>query len=174
MINPNVQDAINDQINAELFSGYLYLSMSAYFQSISLAGFAHWMEIQAAEEFSHAKKFYGYLFERGGRVILREIEKPEAEWKSPEHVFDETYKHEQKVTGLINELVDLALKEKDHATNNMLQWFVAEQVEEEATASEILDKIKLVGNSGNGIFLIDQELSQRVLNTLIFTGGQTA
>ena len=173
MINKKIEDAVNGQINAEMYSGYLYLSMSAYFQSRGLKGFAHWMEIQAGEEFAHARKFYNYLFDRGGRVVLKQIENPPADWKSPENVFDEVYRHEQKVTGLINELVNLAIAEKDHATNNMLQWFVAEQVEEENTALTILDELKLIGNDGNGLLMKDRELGARMLNMLLFTGLAT-
>jgi ferritin len=171
MISTKMQDAINEQINAELFSAYLYLSMSAYFQEINLAGFARWMEFQAAEEFFHAKKFYNYLVERGGRVLLKAIAQPETEWNSPQEVFEATLQHEQKVTGLIIDLMDLAIAEKDHATNIMLQWFVSEQVEEEATASEILEKLKLVGTTGNGIFMMDRELGQRTLNAAEYLNG---
>jgi ferritin len=170
MINKKIEEAVNSQINAEQYSAYLYLSMSSYFQDKGLKGFAHWMEIQAAEEFAHSRKFYRYLFDRGGRVILRAIDGPPTEWKSPENVFEEIYKHEQKVTGLINDLVNLAIAEKDHATNNMLQWFVAEQVEEEASALEILDELKLIGNDGNGLLMKDRELAQRILNLLLYTG----
>jgi ferritin len=176
MINKKVEETINNQINAEQYSAYLYLSMMAYFQNKGLKGFAHWMEVQAAEEFAHSRKFYQYLLDRGGRVLLKPIAGPPTDWKSPEDVFEEVYKHEQKVTGLINDLVNLAIAEKDHATNNMLQWFVAEQVEEEASALEILDELKLIGNDGNGLLMKDRELSQRVLNMTLYTGlaGQGA
>jgi ferritin len=170
MISKKVEEAINSQINAELYSAYLYLSMSAYFQNKGLKGFAHWMEIQAAEEFSHSRKFYNSLFDRGGKVALKPIDGPPTDWKSPEHVFEEVYKHEQKVTGLINNLVDLSIAEKDHATNNMLQWFVAEQVEEESSALATLDELKLIGNDGNGLLMKDRELGQRILNLMLFTG----
>jgi ferritin len=170
MINKKVEEAINAQVNAEQYSGYLYLSMSAYFQDKGLRGFAHWMEIQAAEEFAHSRKLYNYLFDRGGRVLLKPIDGPPTDWKSPEHVFEEIYRHEQKVTGLINDLVNLAIAEKDHATNQMLQWFVAEQVEEESSALTILDELKLIGNDGNGLLMKDRELAQRLLNMLLYTG----
>jgi len=170
MINKKVEEAINAQVNAEQYSWYLYLSMSAYFQEMGLRGFAHWMEIQAAEEFGHSRKLYNYLFDRGGRVMLKAIDGPPTEWKSPEHVFEEIYKHEQKVTGLINDLVNLAIAEKDHATNQMLQWFVAEQVEEESSALTILDELKLIGNDGNGLLMKDRELAQRMLNMMLYTG----
>lgn len=170
MINKKVEEAINSQINAEQYSAYLYLSMMAYFQNKGLKGFAHWMEVQAAEEFAHSKKFYQYLFDRGGKVSLKTIDGPPTDWKSPENVFEEIYKHEQKVTGLINGLVDLSITEKDHATNQMLQWFVAEQVEEEASALEILDELRLIKDDGNGMLMKDRELAQRVLNMTLFTG----
>jgi ferritin len=136
--------------------------MSAYFQSINLSGFANWMRVQAQEELMHGIKFYDFVVERGGRISLLPIEKPPTEWKSPTDVFEHVYKHEQKVTGLINDLVNLAISEKDHATNNFLQWFVKEQVEEEASADEVLQKVKLVADHPNGIFMVDRELGSRV------------
>lgn len=170
MINKKVEEAINSQINAEQYSGYLYLSMMSYFQNKGLKGFAHWMEVQAAEEFAHSRKFYQYLFDRGGKVMLKPIDGPPTDWKSPEHVFEEVYRHEQKVTSLINGLVDLSIAEKDHASNQMLQWFVAEQVEEEASALEILDELKLIKDDGNGMLMKDRELAQRALNMALYTG----
>jgi len=162
MIKEKIQDALNKQINAELYSSYLYLSMSAYFESINLKGCANWMRVQTQEELVHAMKFYDYLIERGGKVILSSIESPPTEWPSPLAIFEQAYQHEQKVTGLINGLVDLAIAEKDHATNNFLQWFVSEQVEEEASADEVVQKIKLMGDARGGIFMLDRELAQRV------------
>jgi ferritin len=162
MLKSKIERAINKQINAELWSAYLYLSMSAYFESISLGGFANWMRIQAQEEVSHAMRFYNYVVERGGRVKLLPIEAVKIDWKSPLDAFEETYKHEQKVTGLINDLVNMSTAEKDHATVNMLQWFVDEQVEEESSADEIVQKLKLIGKNGSGLFMIDRELGQRV------------
>ena len=162
MIKERIQDALNEQINAELYSSYLYLSMSAYFESINLKGFASWMRVQTQEELLHAMKFYDYLIERGGKVVLSSIESPPTEWPSPLAIFENAYQHEQKVTGLINELVDLAIAEKDHATNIILQWFVSEQVEEEASADEVVQKIKLMGDARGGIFMLDRELAQRV------------
>ncbi|MBW2651990.1 MAG: ferritin [Deltaproteobacteria bacterium] len=162
MIKEKIQDALNEQINAELYSSYLYLSMSAYFESINLKGFASWMRVQTQEELVHAMKFYDYLIERGGKVVLSSIESPPTEWPSPLAIFENAYQHEQKVTGLINELVDLAIAEKDHATNIILQWFVSEQVEEEASADEVVQKIKLMGDARGGIFMLDRELAQRV------------
>jgi ferritin len=171
MLNKKMQEAINSQINAEIYSSYLYLSMSAYFESINLSGFASWMRAQAQEEMVHAMKFYDYVNERGGRVILGAIEAPPSEWESAVAVFDATYQHEQKVTGLINDLVDLAIEEKDHATNNLLQWFVSEQVEEEASASGVLNKAKLTGDAPGGLFMLDQELGARVF-TMPAAAGQ--
>ena len=162
MIKENVLNALNYQLNAELYSAYLYLSMEAYFESIELTGFGNWMRVQAQEEMTHAMKFYDYIVQRGERVILSSIEEPPSEWESPQAAFEHVYKHEQKVTGLINALVDLAMSESDHATNNFLQWFVAEQVEEEESANAALQKIKLTGESKSGLFMLDSELAQRV------------
>jgi ferritin len=163
MLNPRIQAALNSQINAELYSSYLYLSMSAYFDSQNLAGMANWMRIQAQEELTHAMKFFDFVNERSGRVLLTQVEAPKTEWSSPLDVFEETLAHEQKVTALINDLVDLSLGEKDHAANTFLQWFVTEQVEEEATAQAILEKLKLVGDDGVAIFMLDGELGQRAV-----------
>jgi ferritin len=162
MLNKKVETALNKQINAELYSSYLYLAMAAYTESLGLDGFGNWFKIQAQEELYHAMKFYGYVYERGGRVKMAAIDAPPTGWKSPLSAFEETYKHETKVTGLINKLVDLARREKDHATENMLQWFVAEQVEEEATAEGIVQKLKLVGDKGQGVYMIDREFASRV------------
>lgn len=162
MIKKKMQQALNKQLNAELYSSYLYLSMSAYFNSINLKGFANWMKVQAQEELSHAMKFYNFILERGGKVILSEIDPPQSEWNSPLAAFEHVYRHEQKVTSLINSLVDLSISEGDHATNNFLQWFVTEQVEEEASADEVVQKLKLAGKSAGGLFMIDRELAQRV------------
>ena len=161
-IKQSVEKSINDQINAELYSAYLYMSMAAYFHSLNLKGFANWMEVQAKEEFVHAKMFYNFLVDRGGIVQLRGIDTPPYKWESPEHVFAESYKHEQFVTDRINKLMDLSISESDHATVELLQWFVTEQVEEESNASGILEQIRLSGNNGSGIFLIDKELATRV------------
>ncbi|MBC7333338.1 MAG: ferritin [Actinobacteria bacterium] len=162
MLGEKLQDALNKQLNAELYSSYLYLSMCAYFQSINLKGFANWMYVQAQEELFHATKFFNYINDRGGRVILYKVEGPPTEWKSPQDVFKYTYEHEQKVTGLINDLVNLSKAESDHATNIFLQWFVTEQIEEETSANDILQKLKMIGEGGPGLFMIDQELAKRV------------
>ena len=162
MLSQKIQDAFNRQLNAELYSAYLYVSMSAYFESINLKGMANWMRVQAGEEVQHAERFYNFIHERGGRVLLAAIEGPKIEWHSPVEVFEETCQHEAKVTGLINELVDLAIKEKDHAANAFLQWFVTEQVEEEASADEVLQQLKMMENAPGGMFMLDRELGQRV------------
>lgn len=162
MLSKKMEKALNDQINAEFFSSYLYLSMAAYFERINLAGFANWMRIQEKEENAHGMMFFNYINERGGTVELQAIEKPAADWKNPIKVFEEVLKHEQKVTALINSLVNIAIQEKDHATNNKLQWFVAEQVEEEANASALLEQLKLVDGKGQGLLLLDRELKTRV------------
>jgi ferritin len=162
MIKEKMQDALNRQLNAEMYSSYLYLSMAAFFESTSLKGFANWMTVQAQEELMHAMKFYTYIIESGGRIKLATIEAPPTQWDSPLSVFEHVYKHEQKVTALIHDLVDLSIGEKDHATNNFLQWFVSEQVEEEASADGVLQKVKLAGDHSGSLFMIDNELGQRV------------
>lgn len=162
MLNNDMEKALNAQVNAEMYSAYLYLSMSAYFQSKSLGGFASWMRVQAQEEMVHAMKLYDFINERGGRVILEPIEAPPTEWDSPLATSEAVYEHEQKVTGLINELVELALEKHDHATNIFLQWFVSEQVEEEDSANDVVEKIKLMGDARGGLFMLDRELGQRV------------
>jgi len=156
-----MEKALNGQVNAELYSSYLYLSMSAYFESLKLRGFANWMRVQAQEEVVHAMKIYDHIIERGGRVILPAVEAPPTEWDSPLAVFEQVYSHEQKVTGLINDLVDLATSENDPATKSFLQWFVDEQVEEEDSANQVLQKLKLVGEAPDGLFMIDGELAER-------------
>jgi len=161
MLSKKMEKELNGQVNAELYSAYLYLSMSAYFESQNLKGFANWMRCQAQEEVSHAMKFYNYIFERGGTAKMMPIDGPGTSWKSPLAVFQETFKHEQLVSSLINKLVDISVKEKDHATNSFLKWFVDEQVEEEASADEIVQQLKLVGGQGHGIFMLDRELGQR-------------
>jgi ferritin len=164
MLKRNIEDALNEQLNAELYSGYLYLAMSAWFQSINLGGFASWMRIQAQEELIHAVKFYDYIHERGGRVTLKAIAASPSEWDSSLAAFEAAYAHEQKVTGLINALVDRAREEKDHATEIFLQWFVTEQVEEEDSANEVVQKIRLMGDAAGGLFMLDRELGQRTFN----------
>jgi ferritin len=162
MMNLKIQEAFDRQLNAELYSSYLYLSMSAYFESISLRGFANWMRCQAQEELVHAMKFFSFVNERGGTVSLVGVDTPTNTWNSPLHAFEDAYRHEQKVTALINELVDLALQERDHAAIGFLQWFVTEQVEEESSADEAVQQLRLAGDAGGGIFMIDRELATRV------------
>ncbi len=161
MIGKKMLDAINDQINAELYSAYLYLAMAADFERKNLKGFAHWMEVQAKEEYGHAKKFYDFVIDRGGKVALKGIETPPGEWKSALSAFEESYGHEQKVTRRIHDLVDLAVAEKDHAASVLLQWYVEEQVEEEASASQIVEQLKMVGDSAQGLFMLDSVLGKR-------------
>ncbi len=160
-----VLTALNKQITAELYSAQLYLSMAAYFYSESLDGMAHWMRIQADEEQTHAMKLYDYVHERGARVTLSAIEKPPADWAAPIDAFTDAYKHEQKVTALINKLMNLAKTESDHATAIFLEWFVTEQVEEEANVSKIVDRMKLMQDAPGGLFMMDNELAGRTLDT---------
>ena len=162
MLDARMQKAINDQINAEYYSAFLYLSMSARFNALGLAGGANWMNIQFQEELAHAMKFVNYVSERGGTVELATIEGPPRDWPSALAMFEHAYEHEQKVTALINGLADLALEIKDHATHNYLQWFIAEQVEEEASADTMVQKLKLTQNAPGGIFQLDTEMAARV------------
>jgi ferritin len=161
MISKTMEQALNKQVNREFYSAYLYLAMSSYFESVNMKGFAKWMRIQAKEEQVHALKIYDYIIARGGIVSLPDIEAPKAKWSSAGNVFDEVYAHEQKVTAMIHGLVDLAIKEKDHATFEMLQWFVKEQVEEELHASEIVSQIKIVGDIVGHLFYLDHQLGKR-------------
>ncbi len=154
--------SLNDQFNAELYSAYLYLSMAAYFEDTNLPGFANWMKVQVQEEQFHASKFYNYINERGGKVKLAQIDAPPADWKSALDIFEATLSHEQKVTGLINDLMFAARDERDNAAEIFLQWFVAEQVEEEDNAGTLLGQLKLVKDNPHALFMIDRELGQRV------------
>ena len=161
MLTEKMQTALNGQLNAELYSSYLYLSMNAYFKSVNLDGFANWMYYQAQEELEHSLKFYDFIIQRGGKVVLSQIEAPPTEWDSPMAVFEATLAHEQKVTGLINDLVEIAHEERDHATTIFLQWFVSEQVEEEESVGGVLEQLKLMGDAKGGLFMIDRELAKR-------------
>lgn len=161
MISRTMETALNRQVNRELYSAYLYLAMSAYFETVLLKGFAKWMRIQAKEEQAHAMKIYDYLIARGGKISLEEIEAPKGKWASAGKAFEDTVAHEQKVTGMIHDLVDLAKKENDHASFEMLQWFVKEQVEEEEHAGEILGQIRIVGDIPGHLFWLDHELGKR-------------
>ncbi|HLF73009.1 MAG TPA: ferritin [Anaerolineales bacterium] len=161
MIGQTMQDAINEQINREFFSSYLYLSMAAYFEERNLPGFAHWMRLQADEEREHGMKLYEYLLERGGKVMLRAIDAPTTEWESSLAVFEEVAGHEAKVTASIHELYELALAEKDYPAQVLLHWFISEQVEEENNAAEILSNLKLVEKRGTAVLMLDHRLAKR-------------
>ena len=161
MISQKIGDALNDQIRKEVYSSYLYLSMAAQFASMNLNGFAHWMKIQTGEETKHAMKIYDHLNQRNGRVILQQIDAPPSSWKSAKEMFQDAYQHEQKVTESINKIVELARAEKDYATEAFLQWFVNEQVEEEASTNEILQKLQLMGDNPVALLVLDSELSKR-------------
>ncbi|MDH7480660.1 MAG: ferritin [Armatimonadota bacterium] len=175
MLSQRMLDALNKQINAEMYSGYLYLSMSAYYQSIGLPGFANWFFVQNQEEQAHAQIIYNHVIDRGGRVILKAIDAPPTDWSGPIAPVEDALKHEQKVTAMINDLVNLALEEKDFAANAMLQWFVTEQVEEEKNPADILQQLKLTGDAPGGLVIIDRELAARVfVPPAILTGGGAA
>ena len=160
-LSKKMQDAINEQIREELASAYIYLSMAAYCESINLQGFAHWMQAQSNEEVEHAMKFYGYVHERGGRVVLGALEQPPIEFDGPVDVFEKTLAHEQYITDRIHKLYALAAEENDYASLGILQWFVDEQVEEENSATEILDILKMIGDKGQALFMLDRQLGSR-------------
>jgi ferritin len=161
MISKKMAEALNKQINAEFYSSYLYLSMAADFEAKNLPGFSNWMKVQAQEEWGHGMRFYSYLNEQQATVKLEAIEGPQTEWASPLEAFEAAYKHEQHVTGLINNLAAQADKEKDYASKIFLQWFVSEQVEEENTASGIVAQLKMIGDKPQGLFMLDRALAQR-------------
>jgi len=165
MISEKMVKALNDQINAELYSAYLYLAMSADFKSKNLEGFANWMRVQTKEEMAHAMKFFDFIVERLGKVELEAIKKPQAGWPSPLAMFEAAYKHEQFITDKINKLVELAQSEKDHAMESFLKWFVDEQVEEEASADKIVQQLKLVKDSAGSLLMIDHQLAKREFNS---------
>jgi ferritin len=162
MLGEKMQAALNKQINAELHSSYIYLSMAAYFADKNLNGFANWMRIQVQEENFHAMKFYNYVIERRGRVLLEPIAAVPTDWATPLAAFENAFAHEQKITGLINDLVNLAHAERDHAAASFLQWYVDEQVEEESNADGIIQQLKMAGDSGAVMLMLDRELAQRV------------
>ncbi|MEA4867704.1 MAG: ferritin [Rikenellaceae bacterium] len=157
----SVEEILNKQINAEFWSAYLYLSMSSYLAQKGLTGFANWMRVQYQEEVSHALKIFDYVIARGGNVKLEPIAAVETDWKGIKEIFDSTYEHECKVTDMIHNCYETALKERDHATANMLQWFIDEQAEEEESALEIIDKLKMVGDNGAALYMMDKELGAR-------------
>lgn len=161
MVEEKILELLNSQFNDELFSSYQYLEMSAYFESINFSGFSNWMKIQSEEEYMHAMKFYNYILQVEGRIKFAKIDAPKGGWESIKDVFENVYKHEQGVTKSIYELVELAHSQKDFATHNFLQWFVSEQIEEEATSLRILKKIKLIDDDKNGLFFLDNEIGQR-------------
>jgi len=161
MLNIKVEKALNEQINKEMYSAYLYMAMSAYSDNKGWPGFANWFMVQYHEEMEHAMKIYHYIQEQGGKVILDAIDKAPAEFGTPLEMFEQTLAHEQFVTKSINSLMDLSIVEKDHATQIFLQWFVTEQVEEENNDNTIIDQLKLVGEKGNGLFMLDRELGAR-------------
>lgn len=162
MLSEKMTDALNDQLNKEIYSAYLYMSMSAYSSYSGLKGFANWFMVQYQEEMAHAMKIYNYIDSQGRHVQLMAIKQPPTEFESPLDMFEKTLKHEQFVTKSINDLVDLAISEKDHATNIFLQWFVTEQIEEESNDNEIISRLRIVGDDGNGLLMVDKELSARV------------
>ena len=161
MLSKSMQDAINEQIKNELYSAYLYLSMAAYSEANNLPGFAHWMRAQSQEEVEHAMKFFEFVNERGGRVVLHAIDQPPADFESPVKIFEETLNHERKVTAMIHSLYELALEEKDYPAQILLHWFIDEQVEEEANAAYILDTLKTIGVKGQALVMLDRELARR-------------
>lgn len=161
MLSDRIREAINDQINAEFYSAYLYLSMAGHCEAINLPGFASWMKNQAKEEVTHAMKLFDYLNDRGARVVLKPIAQPPAEFDSPTGLFRQTLEHEQGVTARINKLYAICVEENDYATQNELQWFIKEQVEEEKTASLVLEQLKRVGDQGTAVILVDRYLAER-------------
>ena len=161
MLSKALQDAINEQIKNELYSAYLYLAMAAYSEASNLPGFAHWLRAQSEEEVEHAMKFFDFVNERGGRVVLHAIDQPPVEFESPVKIFEETLNHERKVTGMIHRLYELALEEKDYPAQVMLHWFIDEQVEEESNATQILDTLEMIGDKGQALVMFDRELGKR-------------
>jgi len=161
MLSKTLQDAINEQLKNELYSGYLYLSMTAYFEADNLPGFAHWMRVQSEEEVGHAMKFFDFVYDRGGRVLLHAIDQPPTEFDSPLNVFERTLEHERKVTSLINQLYELALQEKDYPAQVLLHWFIEEQVEEERNAQQIVNMLKMIQHKPQALLMLDKELGSR-------------
>jgi len=161
MLTKKLQDALNEQINKEFFAEYLYLSMSAYLESIEMEGFANYFNVQAQEEHFHAMKMFNFVHDKGGRVILKSLKEPKSEYNSVVNVIEESLKHERYVTKSINELMDVAIKENDHSVKSFLEWYVDEQVEEEATISRLLAKLKLIKGEGFGLLTLDSQLGAR-------------
>ena len=165
MLTKTMQDALNKQVNAELYSAYLYLAIVAYFEDANLRGFAHWMRMQFEEEMMHAMKIFDFVLERDAQMTLEQIDKPEIDLDSPVAAFELTLEHERLVTSLINDLVALAGEERDFASHNFLQWFISEQVEEEARANEVLQQLKLLGDNSAGLFMMDRDMATRAAPT---------
>jgi ferritin len=161
MLSKSLQEAINEQINLELYSAYVYLSMAAHFEGENLGGFANWMRVQYQEETGHAMKFFKYVYDRGGKVVLKAIAQPAAKFKAPLDVFQIVLEHEQKVTGSINKLYELAVKEKDYASQTFLQWYINEQVEEEKNALDIINMLEMIGTTPISLMMADKQLGAR-------------
>lgn len=163
MLSARMEKALNGQLNKELYSSYLYLSMAAYFEDLNLTGMAQWMRLQADEEHEHSMKFYDFIHKISGSVTLEQIDKPKSEWESPKAAFAEALEHEKFITKSINDLTNLAIEEKDHSTNTFLHWFIDEQVEEEAAANDIVQKFNLIDDSKSGLYMLDRELGSRTV-----------
>ncbi len=161
MLNKAMLDKLNDQLAKEAYSAYLYYSMVGYFETVNLKGFANWMLIQAQEEMTHVHRLFTYINDRGAQVQLSALDQPPNTWESVEGCVAETLEHECMISASINECVTLAMQENDHPTNTMLQWFVTEQVEEEANANDLLQKVRMIGDNSSGLYLLDNELSKR-------------
>ena len=161
MFGEAIQDAMNEQMKNEFYAAYQYLSMAAYCESENLPGFAHWMRTQAQEETQHAMKFYDFILDRNGRVVLQAVEEPVVEFGSPLEVFERALEQEQRVTAMINDLYGLAVRENDYASQTFLQWFVTEQVEEEKNAGDVVETLKMIGDRSEALFLLDRELGRR-------------
>ncbi len=172
MLGKKMLDELNKQINKEMYSAYLYMSMSSYSEYTGLKGFANWFMVQYKEEMEHAMRIYHYINDQGEQVKLMAIEEPPAVFESPLDMFEKTLAHEQFITKSINDLVDIAIEEKDHATNIFLQWFVTEQIEEESNDNEIISQLKLIGGDGNGLLMLDKELGMRVFVSELAAEGQ--
>jgi ferritin len=164
MLTPSMQNALNAQVNAEYYSSYLYLSMAAYCEEINLKGFANWFRVQVQEEMVHAMKFFEFIISRRGKVELKAIDGPPTKWEQPLAIFEASLEHEKSVSQRINKLADLAVKESDHATHAFLEWFLTEQVEEEASVDQVVQQLRLNNNNPAGLFMLDRELAQRTFN----------
>jgi ferritin len=160
-LSKKMQDAFNEQIREELYSAYIYLSMASYFEAQNLSGMAHWMKAQSSEEMAHAMKFFGFVNERGGRVLLQALKQPPTEFGGPTDIFEKALEHEQYISSRIHDLYSLAVEEKDYASYSLLQWFIDEQVEEEQNAGDIVAVLKMIGDKGQGLIMLDRQLAQR-------------